>query len=186
MLARKCNWRCVKRSQIFICGLSALLLGHNRGGRHHLEEEDVSALHTGVEYLSCRHVALPRAPHDLRAAGDALHGVASCHIHHQRPVLCCPAAPSNPTRKSRRHAFRNIELGIGECFLAKICSTCTCRITNARRTDSSNAHDSRMCMQVRRPLSFLLLFLCFHEQLSFWPRNSPDPIRYQASHELQQ
>mmetsp|Transcript_5287 Transcript_5287/g.15170 ORF Transcript_5287/g.15170 Transcript_5287/m.15170 type:complete len:333 (-) Transcript_5287:452-1450(-) len=53
-----------------------------------LQEEDVCALHAGVEDLRRRHLALAGPPHDLAAACNTLHGVAPRHVHHQWPILC--------------------------------------------------------------------------------------------------
>lgn len=58
----------------------------------HLEEEDVGALHAGIEDLRSRHITLPGAPHDLGAPGDPLHCVAPGDVHDQGPVLRCTAA----------------------------------------------------------------------------------------------
>mmetsp|Transcript_17078 Transcript_17078/g.41991 ORF Transcript_17078/g.41991 Transcript_17078/m.41991 type:complete len:351 (+) Transcript_17078:1159-2211(+) len=55
-----------------------------------LEEEDVGALHDGVEDLRRRQVVRLAAAHDLRAAQDARQLVAARDVQHQRPVLVAP------------------------------------------------------------------------------------------------
>lgn len=55
--------------------------------RHHLEEEDVGALHAGVENLRGAELIRLIAAHDLGAADDALQVVLPRNVHHQRPVL---------------------------------------------------------------------------------------------------
>ena len=53
----------------------------------HLEEEDVGALHAGVEDLGGGQLIGLVATHDLRAADDALDVVLAGNVHDQGPVL---------------------------------------------------------------------------------------------------
>ncbi len=53
----------------------------------YLKEEDVGALHAGVEDLRGAHLVGVAATHDLPATHDALHVVAPRDVHDERPVL---------------------------------------------------------------------------------------------------